>query len=156
MWEVLQKKKVRPSLVAGVGGGASGFISQIAAKLGCDPFIPPYAPVANAIGAAVARPTMQVSLRADTEQGYFIIRDEGFQGKLKDRHFNENKSLVLANEKLMQRAAKYGLVVEPEEIETTHREVFNMIRDWTTTGRLIDITVQTPRGIIGRVLKGDE
>ncbi|HHU85274.1 MAG TPA: hydantoinase/oxoprolinase family protein [Peptococcaceae bacterium] len=156
VWEVLQKKKVRPSLVAGVGGGASGFISQIAAKLGCDPFIPPYAPVANAIGAAVARPTMQVSLRADTEQGYFIIREEGFQGKLKDRHFNENKALVLAKEKLMQRAAKYGLVVEPEEIETTHREVFNMIRDWTTTGRLIDITVQTPRGIICRVLKGDE
>ncbi|HPZ42397.1 MAG TPA: hydantoinase/oxoprolinase family protein [Bacillota bacterium] len=154
VWEVLQKKKVRPSLVAGVGGGASGFINQIAAKLGCDPYIPPYAPVANAIGAAVARPTMQVSLRADTEQNYYIIREEGFQDRLKDRHFNETKALALAKEKLIQRAAKYGLVVEAGEIEIIHREVFNMIRDWTTTGRLIDITVQTPRGITGRIEGG--
>ncbi|MDD3655112.1 MAG: hydantoinase/oxoprolinase family protein, partial [Desulfotomaculaceae bacterium] len=57
IWELLQKKKVHPSIVAGVGGGAEGFIPLIAARLGCEPFIPPYAPVANAIGAAVARPT---------------------------------------------------------------------------------------------------
>ncbi|MBC7324463.1 MAG: hydantoinase/oxoprolinase family protein, partial [Moorella sp. (in: Bacteria)] len=46
VWEVLQKKKVRPSTVVGVGGGAAGFITQIAARLGCSPIIPPYAPVA--------------------------------------------------------------------------------------------------------------
>ena len=89
---------------------------------------------------------MQVSLRADTEQNYYIIREEGFQDRLKDRHFNETKALALAKENLIQRAAKYGLVVGTWEIEIIHREVFNMIRDWTTTGRLIDITVQTPRG----------
>lgn len=154
VWEVLQKKKVRPNLVVGVGGGASGLITQIASRLRCEPVIPPYAPVANAIGAAVAKPTMQISLRADTEQEYYIIQEEGLQGKLDRRHFDEKKALELAKEKLIQRAAKYGLDVEPEEIEITHREVFNMIRDWTTTGRLFDITVQTPRGITGKVLKG--
>lgn len=154
VWEILQKKKVRPTVVVGVGGGASGFITQIAAKLGCSPIIPPYAPVANAIGAAVAKPTLQVSLRADTEQGYYIIQEEGFQGKIESKLFNEQMALDLARERLIKRAAKYGLEVMPEEIEVTRREVFNMIRDWTTTGRLFDITVQTPRGITGRIGTG--
>lgn len=154
VWEILQKHKVRPTIVVGVGGGAAGFVTQIAAKVGCSPIIPPYAPVANAIGAAVAKPTMQVSLRADTEQGYYIIQEEGYQGKIESKLFNEQKALELAKETLIKRAAKYGLEVVPEEIEVTRREVFNMIRDWTTTGRLFDITVQTPRGIIGRIGMG--
>lgn len=151
VWEVLQKKKVRPTTVVGVGGGAAGFITQIASKVGCYPIIPPYAPVANAIGAAVAKPTMQVNLRADTEQGYYIIQEEGYQGKIESKLFNEQKALELAKEWLVRRAAKYGLEVKPEDIEVTRKEVFNMIRDWTTTGRLFDITVQTPRGIVSHI-----
>lgn len=156
VWEILQKQKVRPTIVVGVGGGAAGFVSQIAAKIGCYPIIPPYAPVANAIGAAVAKPTLQVNLRADTEQGYYIIQEEGYQGKIDNKLFNEQKALELAKESLLKRASKYGLEIAPEDIEVTRREVFNMIRDWTTTGRLFDITVQTPRGIIGRIGLGGE
>lgn len=154
IWELLQKRKVRPSAVAGVGGGATGLIAPIAAKLGCDSVTLPYAPVANAIGAAVAQPTLQVSLRADTEQGYYSIREEGYQDKLDRRSFNEQKALVLAKEKLLEKAHKYGLSVKPEEIEITYQEVFNMIRGWSTTGRLYDLTVQTPRGITCRVAQG--
>lgn len=154
IWELLQKRKVRPSAVAGVGGGAVGLITQIAAKLGCDPIALPFAPVANAIGAAVAKPTLQVSLRADTEQGYYFIREEGYRGKLDRKSFNEQKALVLAKEKLLERAEKYGLSVTVEEIEVTYREVFNMIRGWSTAGRLFDFTVQTPRGITCRVVQG--
>jgi len=151
VWEVLQKRRIRPELVVGVGGGTPGFINQIAEKIGCKPYIPPYAPVANAIGAAVAKPTMQTSLRADTEQGYYIIQEEGLQEKIEDSSFNESNALELAKKKLIERSSKYGLEVSEEEIEITRQEVFNMIRDWHTTGRLFDITVQTPRGIICRI-----
>ncbi|AEG14914.1 hydantoinase/oxoprolinase family protein [Desulfofundulus sp. TPOSR] len=154
VWEVLQKKKVRPSTVVGVGGGAAGFVSQIAARLGCYPVIPPYAPVANAIGAAVARPTLQVTLRADTEQGIYIIQEEGYQGKITERSFNEEKALELAKEWLCKRAARHGLEDCVEGLEVTRREVFNMVRDWVTVGRLIDVTVQTRRGILYHVGAG--
>jgi len=147
IWELLQKRKVYPSIVVGVGGGAEGFIPRIASELGCQAVIPPYAPVANAIGAAVAKPTLQISLRADTEQGHYHIREDGFQGKIDRRSFNEGKALELAREKLLDKAAEYGLEVRPEEIEVTHQEVFNMIRGWNTVGRLYDLTVQTSRGI---------
>lgn len=154
VWEVLQKKKVRPATVVGVGGGAAGFVSQIAARLGCYPVIPPYAPVANAIGAAVARPTLQVTLRADTEQGIYIIQEEGYQGKITERSFNEEKALELAKEWLCKRAARHGLEDCVEGLEVTRREVFNMVRDWVTVGRLIDVTVQTRRGILYHVGAG--
>lgn len=152
VWEILHKHKVRPEMVVGVGGGAAGFISMIAGKLGCRSMIPRYAAVANAIGAAVAKPTLQVNLRADTEQGYYIIQEEGYQGSIEIRNsFNERNALDLAREWLIKRAGKYGVKVMPAEIEIIRQEAFNMIRGWVTTGRLFDITIQTPRGIIDKI-----
>jgi len=151
IWELLQKRKMRPNLVIGVGGGAAGFIPQVAERLQCQPVIPPYAPVANAIGAAVAQPTLQISVRADTENGIYHIREEGIQGNIGRSSFNEQHALALAQEKLLEKAAAYGLTVGVEEIEVTYREVFNMVRGWNTSGRLYDFTVQTPRGITCRI-----
>jgi N-methylhydantoinase A/oxoprolinase/acetone carboxylase beta subunit len=147
IWELLQKKKMRPDVVIGVGGGAAGFIPQVAQRLQCQPVIPPFAPVANAIGAAVAKPTLQISLRADTEEGFYHIREEGLRQSIGRGAFNEQKALVLAKEKLIEKAASYGLKVNNEDVEVTYQEVFNMVRGWDTTGKLYDFTVQTPRGI---------
>ncbi|MEW6696561.1 MAG: hydantoinase/oxoprolinase family protein [Bacillota bacterium] len=153
VWEVLQKKKLRPQNVVGVGGGAAGFVPQIAARLGCTPILPPYAPVANAIGAAVARPTLQVNLLADTERQVFIIEEEGHQGKLADR-LDEIGAVELAKTWLMKRAEKMNLLDYVQEIEVTNRDVFNIVREWRTTGRLYHISVQTPRGILGHIGSG--
>jgi len=156
VWEVLQKKKVRPNTVVGVGGAASGFLTQIAAALDCYPVIPPYARVANAVGAAVARPTLQISLRADTEQNSYSIQEEGFQGPLPALPFDEEKGLELAKEWLWKRAEKYGLHNDLGEVEITRKEVFNMVRDWVTSGKLIDVSVQTRRGILHYIGTGVE
>lgn len=154
VWEVLNKKTIRPSTVVGVGGGAAGFITQIAAALDCYPVIPPYARVANAIGAAVARPTLQVSLRADTERRVYSIQEEGFQGHLENTSFNENQAVDLAKSWINKRAKKYGLEEDLGEVEITGKEVFSMVRDWVTIGKLIDITIQTKRGILNYIGSG--
>lgn len=154
VWEVLQKKKVRPSTVVGVGGGANGLVDRIAEKLGCRSIIPPYAAVANAVGAAVAKTTLQLSLRADTERGRYLLQEEGCEGTIDNKQFNENQALDMVKERLIHMAAGYGLKVKPEQLEVTHQEVFNLVRDWHTKGKLIDITVQTPRGITGRIAAG--
>lgn len=151
VWEVLQKKKVRPGTVVGVGGGATGFITQIAARLGCSPIIPPYAPVANAIGAAVARPTLQASLRVDTEQAVYTVLEEGYQDRLQESHFDERKAIELAKTWLFKRITRYGLEKDLKEVEVTRHEVFNVVRDWVTVGRLYDIVVQSQRGITHHV-----
>lgn len=156
VWEVMQKKKVRPSTVVGVGGGAKGLVDLVAKKLGCRSSIPPYAAIANAIGAAVAKTTLQLSLRADTEQGSYVLQEEGFEGKIESKQFNEQIALDLVKQRLIQMAARCGLDVKPEQLEVTRLEVFNMVREWRTSGRLIDITVQTPRGITGRIEAGGQ
>ncbi|MEW6063931.1 hydantoinase [Desulforamulus profundi] len=153
VWEVMQKKKLRPQNVVGVGGGAAGFVPQIAARLGCTPILPPYAPVANAIGAAVARPTLQVNLLADTERQIFIVEEEGHQGKLAGK-LDEIGAVELAKSWLIKRAEKMNLLEYVQEIEITNRDVFNVVRDWQTTGRLYHISVQTPRGILGHIGSG--
>jgi len=151
VWEVLQTRKVRPDMVVGVGGGATGLVDPIAARLGCSSNIPPYAPVANAIGAAVARPTSQITLRVDTEQESYSILEEGCQVRLKDRDFDEDKAIELANEWLFRRIAKLGLEKDFRGVEVTRHEVFNVVRNWTTVGRIYDIVVQSQRGITGHV-----
>jgi len=156
VWEVLQKKKVRPNTVVGVGGAASGFLTQIAAALDCYPVIPPYARIANAIGAAVARPTLQISLRADTEQGTYSILEEGFQGPIETATFDEDQALDLAKKWLWKRAEKYGVKEELGEVEITRKEVFNMVRDWVSCGKLINVSVQTRRGILHYIGTGVE
>lgn len=148
VWEVLQKKKVRPTTVVGVGGGASGLIAQIASRMNCQPVLPPYASVANAIGAAVARPTLRVSLRADTQQGIYTIQEEGFQGKIEESNFNEEKAVALARTWLQRRVENAGLSGSLGEIEIIRREVFNVVRNWVTCGKIFDIGVQTQRGIL--------
>ncbi|AQS59267.1 hydantoinase/oxoprolinase family protein [Desulforamulus ferrireducens] len=153
VWEVLQKKKLRPQNVVGVGGGAAGFVPQIAARMGCTPILPPYMPVANAIGAAVAKPTLQVNLLADTERQIYIIEEEGYQGKLAGP-IDEVAAVELAKSWLMKRAASMNLSQYVQEIEITGQDVFNIVRDWQTTGKLYQISVQTPRGILGHIGSG--
>lgn len=153
VWEVVQKKKLRPQNVVGVGGGAAGLVPQIAARMGCYPILPPYAPVANAIGAAVARPTLQVSLRADTERNTYIVEEEGYQGTLA-AGINEIGAVQLAKSWLYKRAEKMNLTDYVQDIEITSKDVFNIVRDWQTTGKLYDISVQTPRGILGHIGSG--
>ncbi|NTW06109.1 MAG: hydantoinase/oxoprolinase family protein [Peptococcaceae bacterium] len=148
VWEVIQKKSLRPDTVVGVGGAASGLLTQIAASLDCFPVIPPYARVANAIGAAVARPTLQITLRADTEQKIYSVQEEGFQGIIEEKLFDLEDALDLARFWLNKRAEKYGISEDLGEVEILKKEVFNIIRDWETRGKLIDVVVQTKRGIL--------
>ncbi|MCF8011572.1 MAG: hydantoinase/oxoprolinase family protein [Clostridiales bacterium] len=150
VWEVLQRSKEKPNIVIGVGGGAAGFIKQIAFRLDASPLIPQYAPVANAIGAAVSMPILQVTLRADTEQGYYSIEEEGLQYKIKDQKFSEGEAVDLACEFLDKKANANSFNMGQNEIEVIRRETFNMVRGFVTTGKIYDICVQTPRKLLGR------
>lgn len=147
IWEVMHKRKTRPQNIVGVGGGAVGFVPQIAIKIDAVPVIPPYATAANAIGAAVAKPTMQVTLRADTEQKVYSIEEYGYQGRLETTPFGNDQALNLAKKWLLDRAAEMNIGDQIQDIEITRQDVFNIVRDMSTTGKIYDVCVQTTRGI---------
>ncbi|HII00163.1 TPA: hydantoinase/oxoprolinase family protein [Methanosarcinaceae archaeon] len=154
IWEVLQEKKEDLRNVVGIGGGARGLISKVAEKLDAKPVIPDHAEVGNAIGAAVARPTLTLNLHVDTERKEYSVAEDGDVVKL---HTTEIKNInkmrsedaeALAAELLRKRAEHFGISEYAGEAETTRSEVFNMIRGWATVGRLFDVSMQIPAGLI--------
>ncbi|MCQ1536818.1 hydantoinase/oxoprolinase family protein [Methanosarcina sp. KYL-1] len=154
IWEVLQKKKERPENVVGVGGGARGLIAGVAEKLNARPLIPEHAEVGNAIGAAVARPTLTLNLRIDTEQKVYSVAEEGEILSLNTTdisNFNKMRSEdaeALAAKLLRERAERFGISEYAGEAEITHSEVFNVVKGWLTAGRLFDVNMQIPAGLI--------
>jgi N-methylhydantoinase A/oxoprolinase/acetone carboxylase beta subunit len=154
IWEVLQKKKERPENVVGIGGGAKGLISVVAKKLNAKPIIPEYSEVGNAIGAAVARPTLTLNLRIDTQQKVYSVAEEGEIVNLNSTdigNFNKMRSEeaeALAAKLLRERAKRFGISEYADEAEIANSEVFNVVEGWLTAGRLFDVSMQIPAGLI--------
>jgi N-methylhydantoinase A len=148
VWEIMQRGEIEAQNVAGVGGGAPPLVPLIAQKLGARPIVPDYAPVANAVGAAVARPTLTLSLRIDTERGEYIIAEEGVTGKVGDRKMNLEEAEKMARRLLAERAERLGIGEYASEAEVTYSEVFNMVRGWSTVGRLLSVRMEIPAGLL--------
>ncbi|NPV26033.1 MAG: hydantoinase/oxoprolinase family protein [Firmicutes bacterium] len=149
VWELMQKEKVRPENVVGVGGSSPSLIPLVAEQLNCRGIIPPHAEVANAIGAAVARPTLSISLRVDTERERYSVAETGQEEKLPNaKRFFIEEANELGRQLLRERAAALGITEYADEMEIIHSEVFNMVRGWHTVGRLFDVTVQIAPGLI--------
>jgi hypothetical protein len=110
--------------------------------------VPKYAPVANAIGAAVARPTLTLNLHIDTEKGEYNVAEEGISGRVTDRKMTPDDAEKMARRLLAERAARLGISEYASEAEVTYSEVFNMIRGWSTAGRLLDVRMEIPAGLL--------
>ena len=162
IWEVLQEKKAKPENVVGIGGGARGLIAEIAKKLDAKPVIPEYAEVGNAIGAAVARPTLTLNLRIDTEQKVYSVAEEGEIVSLNVTdigNFNRmgsDEAEALAAKLLRERAESYGISEYAGEAEIVNSEVFNVVSGWSTVGRLFDVNMQIPAGLIPEWKRGEK
>jgi hypothetical protein len=154
IWEVLQQKKARPQNVVGIGGGARGLIAGIAEKLDAKPVIPEYSEVGNAIGAAIARPTLTLNLHIDTEQKAYSIAEEGEIVSLDATGISSfdkmrlSEAEALATELLRRRAESFGISEYADEAEIVSSEVFNVVSGWHTVGKLFDVDMQIPTGLI--------
>ncbi|MGA9100336.1 MAG: hydantoinase/oxoprolinase family protein [Methanotrichaceae archaeon] len=148
VWEIMKKEKLQAQNVVGVGGGAPPLVPLVAQRLGARSIVPEYAPVANAIGAAVARPTMTLNLRIDTERGEYTVSEEGLTGKVSGRNMNIDQAEEMARKLLAERAFRLGIGEYAKEAEVTYSEIFNMVRGWSTVGRLLDVRMEIPAGIL--------
>lgn len=148
IWELLQRTRARPQNVVGVGGASPPLVPLVAKRLNAVAIIPEHAPVANAIGAAVARPTMTLSLRIDTERGMYTVEEDGTLGEAKGRNLSLEGAQEMARRLLRERAERFGIQDYADEAEVVESEVFNMVRGWSTVGKLIDVRMEIPAGII--------
>ncbi|MDD8015209.1 MAG: hydantoinase/oxoprolinase family protein [Acidobacteriota bacterium] len=153
IWELRQERKARPQNLVGIGAASPGLLPLLGKETGCGALIPPDADVANAVGAALARVNLRLTFHFDTERDFYFIEENGVQGRSADVD-----SLADAEDfslrKLKEEGARIG-VPGGSEPEIVYSEMFNMVRGGRTAGRLIDVCVQFPAGIIGRREGGD-
>ncbi|HPS90530.1 MAG TPA: hydantoinase/oxoprolinase family protein [Methanothrix sp.] len=148
IWEIMSRESLFAQNVVGVGGGAPTLVPLVAARLKARAVVPEYAPVANAIGAAVARPTLTLNLHIDTENKMYSVAEDGLTGKVTDQKMSAEDAERLARRLLAERAARLGISEYAAEAEVTYSEVFNMIRGWSTVGRLMDVRMEIPAGLL--------
>lgn len=148
IWEVLREEHARPSLLVGVGGGAQWLAPVVAERLDMRCLVPRHAPVANALGAALSRPTLSLTLRADTSQETWATEEDGRSGRLADKRLGLDRAEDMALRLLAEKAAAAGMGDYAAEAEVTHSEVFNMVRGGSTIGRLLSVNAEIPAGLL--------
>ncbi|MGA2403607.1 MAG: hydantoinase/oxoprolinase family protein [Syntrophobacteraceae bacterium] len=145
--ELLSSYKVEPVEILVLGGPAPFFASRLAKLTGLRASAVPQWNVANAIGAAMAKNTSEVTLFADTERGVALAPEEGFSRKV-GKDFDLKSAISLAFDLLREKCLKAGASESELDMEVVEDIQFNMIRGFYTTGRNIRVKVQTRPGLI--------
>lgn len=146
--DVISGSGFKPQQLVGVGGGAPGLIHALGKRMGLPVVIPPGGMVANAIGAALARPTVAASLRADTTEGYYLIPESGKRERLPKR-FNMQAAEEILSAWLHQKAG--GWQMEGSETEVISREYFRTVHGYYDTGEIIYLRMQLKPGILYKI-----
>jgi N-methylhydantoinase A/oxoprolinase/acetone carboxylase beta subunit len=150
--EMLEGKKLEPKMLYVVGGPAESMAQKLAEILKCPYHIPPYAEVANAVGAAVARTTAEITIHADTERRVLSIVEDGVQMSIPQR-FSMQEAIRIGKEKLKARAMLMGAGQGDLEMEVIEQQEFNMIREYYTTGKNIRVKLQVKPGLVSDAAK---
>ena len=145
--ELLEGKKIAPKELIVVGGPAPYIAQKIGALLGMPAVVPNDSDVINASGAAMARTTVELNLMADTEAQVLSIAEEGLQAEIPTR-FSIDDLIAVGRERLIEIARKAGAREVDLEIEVTDEQVFNVIRNYSTTGKNMRVRLQIKPGLI--------
>ena len=151
--EMLEGRTIRPETLYIVGGPAAPMAPRLAEILGCRAVIPPHAEVANAVGAALARSTTEVTLLADTERRTLTIPEAGFQSAIPGG-FTREEAVRMCGDRLRERAIQMGAREEDIEMEIVEDLEFNMIRGAARTGKNIRIKAQVKPGLLAGFGRG--
>lgn len=146
--DVLKGRSFVPEQLIGVGGGSLGLIKALGLAMELPVEIPQGAMVANAIGAAVARPTMSAALRADTTEGSYIIPESGHRERL-PRGFSKAKAEELLRSFLQEQTREWKL--PDQETELISYEHFNTVHGYYDTGDIYNLRMQLKPGILHKV-----
>lgn len=150
--DALSEPEFRLQLLIGVGGTAKGLVPALGKLMGVRTVIPMGAMVANAVGAALAKPTVRASLYADTAEGIYVIPEAGVRGRA-GGDFNRAAAENILTNYLETTALAWGMT-EPV-FEINEFEEFNTIKNYFSMGKIIHLEMQLQPGILNR-LQGRE
>lgn len=134
-----------PEHIVVVGGTAPSLGPSIGAYLELPVTIPENAAVANAIGAALALSTIELTVYVDTKRRLLVIPELGI--KQQNCTLKRAEQVVeRAKETLSEEAIRLGLDTA-QEIEVISIEDFPVVEGWQSMERLITVKVQLAAGV---------
>ena len=134
-----------PEHIVVVGGTAPSLGPSIGEYLELPVTIPENAAVANAIGAALALSTIELTIHVDTKRRLLVIPELGI--KQQNCTLKRAEQVVeRAKEVLSEEALRLGLDTA-QEIEVINIEDFPVVEGWQSMERLITVKVQLAAGV---------
>ena len=134
-----------PEHIVVVGGTAPSLGPSIGEYLELPVTIPENAAVANAIGAALALSTIELTVHVDTKRRLLVIPELGI--KQQNCTLKRAEQVVeRAKEALSEEALRLGLDTA-QEIEVISIEDFPVVEGWQSMERLITVKVQLVAGV---------
>ena len=134
-----------PEHIVVVGGTAPNLGPSIDEYLELPVTIPENAAVANAIGAALALSTIELTVHVDTKRRLLVIPELGI--KQQNCTLKRAEQVVeRAKEVLSEEALRLGLDTA-QEIEVINTEDFPVVEGWQSMERLITVKVQLAAGV---------
>lgn len=134
-----------PEHIVVVGGTAPSLGASIGEYMELPITIPENAAVANAIGAALALSTIELTVHVDTKRRLLVIPELGI--KQQNCTLKRAEQVVeRAKEALSEEALRLGLDMS-QEIEIISIEDFPVVEGWQSMERLITVKVQLAAGV---------
>lgn len=143
--DILNPDVFVPEHIVVVGGTAPSLGPSIGEYLELPVTIPENAAVANAIGAALALSTIELTVHVDTKRRLLVIPELG----VKQRNCTLKRAeqvVERAKETLSEEAIRLGLDTA-QEIEVISIEDFPVVEGWQSMERLITVKVQLAAGV---------
>ena len=134
-----------PEHIVVVGGTAPSLGPSIGEYLELPVTIPENAAVANAIGAALALSTIELTVHVDTKRRLLVIPELGVKQQ-KCTLKRAEQVVERAKETLSEEAIRLGLDTV-QEIEVISIEDFPVVEGWQSMERLITVKVQLAAGV---------
>jgi len=145
--ELLYGKKIKPKLINIIGGPSKVLAPVLEEKFNLPCYYPKNYSVANAIGAALARPTTEITMFVDTSKKTLSVPELGLYEKISG-NYTLDKAKEKALELVKKSALSLGASIEEIEAEIVEESSFNMVRGFYTIGKNMRIKAQVKPGLI--------
>lgn len=145
--EFLEDAKIIPEEVFIIGGPAEILSSYLEEQFKLNVECPQNYEVANAIGAALSKPTIEINMIADTDRGTLSIPEVGIYERI-DNSYNLEKAKKRALDVVTKEALKLGAKEENLNAEIIEVNSFNMIKGFFGASKNIRVQAQVKPGLI--------
>jgi N-methylhydantoinase A/oxoprolinase/acetone carboxylase beta subunit len=144
--EMLENRTVVPAKVYLMGGPARGFMQYLNGSFNREIVIPENYAVANAIGAALAKSTIEIELFADTGKGQLLIPNLDVRESI-PATFTLDQAEEAARNHLLNYCVARGIAVGADDIEILESSSFKMVQGYSSVGKDIRVKGQLKPGV---------